>query len=287
MLARGQTRFYDLRGRFEHHQPKSHLRAAFWELGLFLLKQAWACLFGGVLLAMVVVTHRYWPMHPAMARYDFLFVAALTLQTLLLAFRLETVQEAKFIFLFHVIGTVMEIFKTRVGSWVYPEVCVLRIGHVPLFSGFMYASVGSYLARTTRIMEMHYTRFPPRSVTATIALLIYINFFTHHFLPDARYVLFGLIAILFGGTTVYFKSFRTFRQMPLVLGFVLVALFLWLAENIATFAHIWVYPNQRSGWHLVSAGKMGAWLLLMVVSFILITLVHDPAQPGGRTRPGA
>ena len=37
----------------------------------------------------------------------------------------------------------MEVFKTEAGSWTYPEDNLLRIGGVPLFSGFMYAAVGS------------------------------------------------------------------------------------------------------------------------------------------------
>jgi len=64
--------------------------------------------------------------------------------------------------------------------------------------------------------------------------------------------------------------------MPLLLGFCLVALFIWAAENIGTFAAAWVYPNQRNGWQLVYFGKFGAWLLLMIISFILVTLVHPP-----------
>ena len=36
------------------------------------------------------------------------------------------ISEAKVILLFHVTGTVMEIFKTSVGSWIYPEAALLR-----------------------------------------------------------------------------------------------------------------------------------------------------------------
>ena len=43
----------------------------------------------------------------------------------MLAFRLETWEEAKVIFVFHVVGTAMEIFKTSVGSWIYPEPSLL------------------------------------------------------------------------------------------------------------------------------------------------------------------
>ena len=46
----------------------------------------------------------------------------------MLAFRLETLEEAKVILTFHVVGTVMELFKTYAGSWVYPEPALLRVG---------------------------------------------------------------------------------------------------------------------------------------------------------------
>ena len=51
------------------------------------------------------------------------------------------------------VGTVMEMFKTGVGSWIYPEPSFFRIGGVPLFSGFMYAAVGSYIARAWRLFD--------------------------------------------------------------------------------------------------------------------------------------
>jgi len=57
---------------------------------------------------------------------------------------------------------------------------------------------------------------------------------------------------------------------------VLVALFIWLAENLGTFASAWVYPSQRHGWALVPIGKVGAWYLLIMLSFVLVTLVNRP-----------
>ncbi|HTH54101.1 MAG TPA: DUF817 domain-containing protein [Edaphobacter sp.] len=259
--------------------PRSRLRGFLWEFFLFGFKQGWACLFGGVLLTLVLLTKWYWPGGGWLARYDFLFLAALTIQVLLLGLRMETVREAKVILLFHVVGTVMELFKTSVGSWTYPENNFFRMGHVPLFSGFMYASVGSYLARITRILDMRYTRYPSTTITVILAVLIYANFFTHHFLPDMRGALFVLTALAFGRTWVYYRPYRTFHRMPLLLGFALVALFIWGAENIGTFAAIWVYPDQKNGWHVVHASKFGSWFLLMLISFILVSLVHRPKLP--------
>jgi uncharacterized membrane protein YoaT (DUF817 family) len=62
----------------------------------------------------------------------------------------------------------------------------------------------------------------------------------------------------------------------MLVGLLLVALFIWIAENLGTFAAAWVYPSQRDGWHLVPLDKLGAWYLLMLLSFVLTTLVHRP-----------
>jgi uncharacterized membrane protein YoaT (DUF817 family) len=82
--------------------------------------------------------------------------------------------------------------------------------------------------------------------------------------------------VLFGRAFVEFTPDRTPRLMPLLLGFLLVALFIWLAENIGTFTAAWVYPSQRHGWTMVSFGKFGAWFLLMIISYVLVALVNRP-----------
>jgi uncharacterized membrane protein YoaT (DUF817 family) len=279
MLAYTKTRFHEIRIRFENHPPTSRLDGFIWEIFLFGFKQGWACLFGVIQLSLLLLTKWFWPAHATLARYDFLFLSALAVQALLLILRMETVREAKVILIFHVIGTAMEVFKTGVGSWTYPESSFFRIGHVPLFSGFMYASVGSYLARTTRIVDMRYTGFPARWITIVLAILTYVNFFSHHFIPDIRIALFIFAAAAFGRTWVYYRPYRKQRRMPLLLGFCMVTFFIWCAENIGTFATVWVYPNQRRGWQHVDYAKFGSWLLLMMISFILVSLVHPPRPP--------
>ena len=279
MLSATKSRFHAIRLRLENHVATSRRDALLWEFFLFVFKQGWACLFGAILLSLILLTKWLWPAHAGLARYDFLFLAALAVQVILLLTRMESVREAKVILVFHVVGTCMELFKTSVGSWTYPKHNLIRIGHVPLFSGFMYASVGSYLARVTRIVDMRYTRYPPRWATVALAALIYANFFAHHFLPDIRIFLFAALAVAYGPTWVYFRPYRKYRRMPLLLGFCLVAFFIWGAENIGTFATIWVYPHQRHGWQMVGFGKFGAWLLLMVISFILVSFVHTPQPP--------
>ena len=276
------TRFGSFRSRLENLKPAPGPTSWFYEFLLFGIKQAWACLFGGLMLVLLMGTFLLYPADTALARYDFLTLAALAIQFAMLAFRLETWDEAKVILAFHIVGTAMEIFKTAAGSWAYPEPAMLRIAGVPLFSGFMYAAVGSYIARVWRIFEFRYKSFPPSWLTWLLAVLIYANFFSHHYLPDIRYALFAAIALLFWKTRVYFTNWRVPRWMPLLLGWLLVALFIWFAENIATFANAWVYPDQQEGWQMVSISKLGSWYLLMYISFVLVTLVTRP-QPHSST----
>jgi len=256
--------------------PAHGLSGALVEFAVFGLKQAWACLFGGALLALIIATKYLWPDGAALARYDFLFLAALGLQAGLLAGRLETLGEAKVILVFHLVGTAMEIFKTAAGSWIYPEENLFRIAGVPLFSGFMYAAVGSYIARITRIFDLRYSAYPPLWATALLAVAIYVNFFSHHFVADIRIVLFAATAVLFLRTVVHYRVFRFRHRMPLLLGFLLVALFIWIAENVGTWSRAWIYPGQANGWTPVSISKLGAWYLLMIISFVLVSFVHTP-----------
>lgn len=247
-----------------------------YEFLLFGLKQAWACMFGGLMLALLVGTHLFWPDDAPLARYDFLVIASVAIQGALLATKLERWDEALVILVFHIVGTIMEIFKTAQGSWIYPEESVLRIAGVPLFSGFMYACVGSYMARIRRLFDMRFIAYPPLWMTWGLALLAYANFFTHHYVVDIRLGLFAFSALIFWRSWAVFTPDRTPRRMPMLLGLVLVALFIWIAENLGTFAAAWVYPSQRDGWHVVPIEKMGAWYLLMLLSWVLVTLVHKP-----------
>jgi uncharacterized membrane protein YoaT (DUF817 family) len=247
-----------------------------YELVRFGLKQGWACLFGALILTLLIGTHMFYPKGAWLARYDFLVLAALLIQAGMLAYKLETWEEAKVIAVFHAVGTIMEIFKTSVGSWIYPEASLFRIAGVPLFTGFMYAAVGSYIARAWRLFDFRFTRHPPLWALSLLALGIYVNFFTHHYVTDARLALFAVTAVLFGRCWVHFKMWRVHRRMPLLLGFALVALFIWLAENVGTFTAAWVYPSQRQGWALVPTAKLGAWFLLMIISYALVALLHRP-----------
>jgi uncharacterized membrane protein YoaT (DUF817 family) len=253
------------------------LTSLVYEFVRFGIKQAWACLFGGLMVALLIGSWAFYPAHAALARYDFLVLSALAIQIALIASKLETREEAYVIFVFHIVGTVMEIFKTHMGSWIYPEPNILRIGGVPLFTGFMYAAVGSYIARAWRLFDYKFTHYPPLWTTIVLALAIYINFFTHHFALDIRPLLFLAFAMLFGRTWIYYRIHRHWRRMPVIVATGLVALFIWIAENVGTFTAAWRYPNQRDGWEMVSPTKLGAWYLLMIISVVLVSLVNRPA----------
>lgn len=255
-------------------------RAFAYEFVMFGLKQAWACLFGASILGLLLTSRFFWPAEAPLARYDALVLGALSIQLFMLAARLERPAEAAVILVFHGVGTAMEVFKVAHGSWAYPEPSVLRLWGVPLFSGFMYAAIGSYIARAFRLLDMRLEDYPPIPATWLVAGLAYANFFTHHYLPDQRWALFALSVLVFGRARLRFTPDRTPRRMPMVIGFLLVTLFIWVAENLGTFAAAWVYPAQQDGWRPVGLAKLGSWYLLMMLSFVLVTLVHPPERVG-------
>ncbi len=282
------ARFIEAEARIGAWAERRTSTHALYEFVRFGIKQGWACLFGALMLALLIGTHLFYPKGATLARYDFLVLAALAIQAVMLTLRMETFEEAKVIFVFHVVGTMMEVFKTSVGSWIYPEVSLLRIGGVPLFTGFMYAAIGSYIARCWRLFDFRFTHHPPLWALSLLALGIYVNFYAHHYVADLRLVLFAATALLFGRCWIYFKVWRVHRRMPLLVGFGLVALFIWIAENVGTFTAAWMYPHQRNGWSLVSMGKLGAWFLLMIISYTLVALLNRPqrmAMPAAHPLP--
>jgi len=242
----------------------------------FLRKQIAAAAFAVLLLAAIVATRRLDPTALPIARYDLLLVYAVAIQIVLIRLGYERIEEAKVILAFHVLATVMELFKTARGSWVYPEACWLRLAGVPLFSGFLYSAVGSYLARCWRLFAVRLEGYPARRAPIALAILIYANFFTHHFVWDARLLLFAAAAVMFRGTAIAMTIDRRERRLPLLSGFVLVALLIWVAENIGSWSAVWLYPHQMSGFRPVTLGKLGSWYLLMIVSFVLVARLHHP-----------
>lgn len=251
---------------------RARLPFALAEFVLFVLKQGWACLFGGLLLLAIIVTKFLWQSDWPLQRYDALFLFAIATQAVFLMARLETWEEARVILLFHLTGTAMEWFKVHAGSWAYPEPGLFKLMGVPLFSGFMYASVGSYIARVIRIFDMRFAPYPQFPLTLILGLAIYVNFFAHHFLPDIRILLFLTTLALYARTRVWFRILDRHWWMPLPLAAFLAALALWLAENVGTATGTWIYSGQLPG-QIVSLAKLGSWYLLLYVAFVTVTLV--------------
>lgn len=255
------------------------IRAGLIEFLVFGAKQAWACIFGAALLAVIIAAKLWYPDDAALARNDALTLAAIAIQVVMVATRLESGRELWVIVLFHLTGTAMELFKTDAGSWTYDGEGVLRIAGVPLFSGFMYAAVGSYMVRVYRLFDLGFTRYPRRWLTVVVAAAIYANFFTHHYIVDLRWLLVAAVVVLWWPTVMHFRVWRRTIRWPVLVTFVLVALFIWFAENIATWAGAWLYPDQLDGWQLVSPSKLVSWFLLMIISVVLVTLVYPPRAP--------
>ena len=204
-------RFVAREARLGAWAAKRPATAFVYEFLRFGVKEAWACLFGALMLALLAGTFLWYPKGAALARYDFLVIASVALQIGLIALRFETLEEAKVILIFHVVGTAMEVYKTATGSWIYPGTSVLRIAGVPLFTGFMYAAIGSYMTRAWRLFDFRFSHHPPMWAVTALAAAIYANFFLDHFGIDGRLPLFAASIAVFGRGWIYFKPWRVHR----------------------------------------------------------------------------
>lgn len=269
----------DRANRLLRDAPDGGARAKAVEFLVFGAKQAWACIFGAAMLAVIVAARLWYPDDVWLARNDALVVAAIVIQVVMIVTRLETGRELWVIVLFHVVGTGMELFKTGVGSWEYDGGGVLHLGAVPLYTGFMYAAVGSYMVRVYRLFDLRFDRYPRVWLTTIIAAGIYVNFFSQHYVFDLRWVLLAVVLLVFARTMMHFRVFRRTHRMPVLVAFLLVACFIWIAENIGTITGAWLYPNQEDGWQLVPLAKLVSWFLLMMISVVMVTWVYPPKRP--------
>lgn len=240
------------------------------ELFIFGVKQSKAAIFAGSFFLLLFISNHI-PLF-GLARYDFLFISAVVIQVILYFSKLETKDEVKVIFLFHIIGLILELYKTSpgIGSWSYPESGFLKIATVPLYSGFMYAAIGSYISQAWKIMKLKLTNYSRYWLSVLLCSLIYLNFFTNHFIYDFRIFLIIIVFIFFLKTRVYFTVTDIRRSMPMNLAFLLIAFFIWIAENISTYLGAWQYPNQVHVWNVVSTSKITSWFLMVIISFILV-----------------
>ena len=240
------------------------------EFVAFGYKQARACIFAGSFFGLLFISTQFEV--PGLARYDLILIGAIAIQIALLATRAESFDELKMIMLYHVLGFALEAFKTHpaIGSWSYPEDGLTKIGTVPLYSGFMYSAIGSYMSQAWRLFDLRLTNYPRKWLTVGLSIAIYANFFLNAFITDVRWYLFAAVGLIFLRTRVYFTPLDRTYWMPVSVSFVLIAFFVWVAENISTFFGAWQYPDQAQGWSVVDFHKITSWSLLVIISFVLI-----------------
>lgn len=113
---------------------------------------------------------------PFIHRYDAILLILLAVQYLMYRSGLETLDEIKVICVFHIIGLLLEIYKVSMGSWAYPEPGFSKIFGVPLYSGFMYASVASFMCQIWRRLKMDMTGWPGIVPAGLLGGAIYLNF---------------------------------------------------------------------------------------------------------------
>ncbi len=203
-------------------------------------------------------------------RYDFLLGACLIMQALMLRLGLETKRELMTICAFHFFGLLLELYKVSHGSWAYPEDAFTKFGNVPLYSGFMYASVASYMTQAWRRFNLHFKPWPKWPWMVAVGISIYANFFLSRSIGDSRWLIVLGVFLVFARTQVHFTNIAQVKRMPLILAFFLIGLFVWFAENLCTYLGAWQYPHQRNGWEAVDLGKLSSWCLLVIVSFLLV-----------------
>lgn len=118
-------------------------------------------------------------------------------------------------------------------------------------------------------LKVRIEHYPPYWMATLVALAIYINFFSHHFIGDYRWYLTAFILGLYARSVVYFTPYDTERRMPLLLAFVLIGfLFGLLRISVRSL----VYGNiqiklVRGLLCMLGSGDLGHyWSLLHLLS---------------------
>lgn len=202
-----------------------------------------------------------------LARYDAMLIYCIAIQWGMLWRKMETFYELRAVCVFHLLGLGLEVHRTSLGAWTYPDPGTLRIGQVPLFSGFMYAGVASYLLQAWRRFKLSFEGLPPAEWTTGLAVAGYASFFVF---TEARPLLVALIMLSYLRSKVYFTVVNKRYWMPLGVAFAAIAGVIWFGENAGTFLGAWRYPNQDHGWQMVEASKWGAWFLLVAVGYVIV-----------------
>lgn len=255
--------------------PLTKLRTLPGQLIRFTLIELACCAFPIAIFIGLAASQFIWGRFELpIARYDALLIYVVLVQIAFVALRLETVRELAVICCFHLLGLGLEVFKVNAGSWAYPDAGLVRVAGVPIFSGFMYASVGSYICQAFRRFDLQIAGFRWLPVSL-LAVAAYANFFTHHYIADLRWFIAAGFVIALWPSSTHFTVGTQRYWMPTALAFVLIGGFLWIAENAATLLGAWRYPNQSGGWEPVHIGKFGSWALLVSLSFVLVASIKS------------
>lgn len=150
---------------------------------------------------------------------------------------------------------------------------IFYIASVPIFTGFMYASIGSYMAKEFKLLKLRVEKMPSNIVLIIFSIAIYANFILNNHIFDFRYILIIVMLVLYSPVDLYFTLGRIEYKFNLPLAFFLIGFFIWIAENISTYLGIWSYPNQVPIWHFVHFSKITSWMLLSIVSFNLVYML--------------
>lgn len=203
-------------------------------------------------------------------RYDFLFIFFIVLQIVLILLKFETKDDLKVVLAFHILGLFMEMYKVYYGAWSYPEPAWTKVYGVPLYSGFMYGSVAGFLIQLWKRLGISLNKWPTTSIVSFLALVIYLNFFSMEISKGFRTFLVLSVLFLFFRSRIEFVNTTKRRSIPLIVTFTGLGVFVWIAENIATYLGAWAYPYQLKHWEMVHLSKINSWFLLGVVCFILV-----------------
>lgn len=192
----------------------------------------------------------------------------------MLATKIEMPKEFGTVFLFHGLGVGLEMFKVNHGGWSYPEEAWWKLLGVPLYSGFMYASVGSFILACWKRFEIELVEFRSQRAMTILMVLIYANFFTNYWILDMKPTLLAVALWLFWKTKLVVRNPLSDgdekARVPLFALFPTLGLALWLAENVGTLFGSWQYPRQTHGWTFVPPDKLLSWTVLVMVSFLLV-----------------
>ncbi len=248
------------------------------ECCLLLFKLVRSCFLAGVFFTLLLVTPKSGLL--GLPRYDFWLLIMLLVHIWCIKHRFVSANEQTAIIIFYLLGLLLEMFKTSayIQSWFYQDRAYTMILGVPLVSGVMYACVGSFITEAWRFLKIHLHKAPPLWLFNTLSVLLYINFFTKHYIGDQRVYLSLIALLVFFRTQVFFTPYDRQRKIPFLLVVMLLGLILWGAENICTYFGVWHYSHQLEQWQLISLNKWYAWSLLIIACINVVVLCTQHAQ---------